>query len=118
FIRVISTCALHFRSPPISRHFQCPSACLKSADIVAKVENRTTSKISQKLIFSRRGHCNTPYRRYEAPWSFWCETMWSLISPRAKRISGPEKMSIVTPKSLLQQYRRKAAIRRDQHVAE
>ena len=27
-------------------------------------------------------------------------------------------MSIVTPKSLLQQYRRKAAIRRDQHVAE
>jgi hypothetical protein len=30
------------------------------ADIVAKVENRTTSKISQKLIFGRRGHCNTP----------------------------------------------------------
>jgi hypothetical protein len=29
-------------------------------DIVAKVENRTTSKISQKLIFGRRGHCNTP----------------------------------------------------------
>jgi hypothetical protein len=27
---------------------------------VAKVENRTTSKISQKLIFGRRGHCNTP----------------------------------------------------------
>jgi hypothetical protein len=27
-------------------------------DIVAKVENRTTSKVSQKLIFGRRGHCN------------------------------------------------------------
>jgi hypothetical protein len=61
------------------------------ADFVAKVENRTTPKISQKLIFSRLHHCNTAKRPYEAPWSVLCGTMWSLISPRAKGISGPEE---------------------------
>jgi hypothetical protein len=30
--------------------------------VVAKVENRTTPKISQKLIVSRLHHCNTPLR--------------------------------------------------------
>jgi len=65
--------------------------CRFLADTVAKVENRTTPKIPQKQIFSRLPHCNTPQRPYEAPWSFLCETMWSLISLRAKRISGPEK---------------------------
>jgi hypothetical protein len=30
------------------------------ADSVAKVENRTTPKISQKLIFRRLHHGNTP----------------------------------------------------------
>src|SRR5947207_5309757 len=61
---------------------------LSTPDRVAKVENRTTPKISQKLIFSRLRRGNTPYRRYDAPWSILCETVWSLISPRAKRISG------------------------------
>jgi hypothetical protein len=36
-------------------------------------------------------HCNAAQRQYEAPWSFLRETMWSLILPRAKGISGPEK---------------------------
>jgi hypothetical protein len=27
----------------------------------------------------------------EGPWSFLCETMWSLTSPRTKRISDPKK---------------------------
>ena len=62
------------------------------ADIVAKVQNRaTTPKISRNLISSRLHRCNTPYRPYEAPWSFLSETMWSPISPRAKRVSGSEK---------------------------
>ena len=30
-------------------------------------------------------------RGYEGPWSFLCETTWSLTSPQAKRISGPIK---------------------------
>ena len=29
--------------------------------------------------------------RYEGPWSFLCETIWSLTSPNSKRISGPKK---------------------------
>ena len=33
------------------------------ADSVAKVENRATPKIPQKLIFSQLRHCNTPQRR-------------------------------------------------------
>jgi hypothetical protein len=61
------------------------------ADIVAKVQNRATPKISRNLISSRLHRCNTPYRPYEAPWSFLSETMWSPISPRAKRVSGSEK---------------------------
>jgi hypothetical protein len=32
-----------------------------------------------------------PWRRYEGPWSFVCETMWCLTSAPAKRISGPKK---------------------------
>jgi hypothetical protein len=34
---------------------------------------------------------NVPWRRYEDPWSFVCETMWSLTSAPANRISGPKK---------------------------
>src|SRR6478672_4334442 len=66
-------------------------ARLIMADIVAKVQNRETPKISRNLISSRLHRCNTPYRPYEAPWSFLSETMWSPISPRAKRVSGSEK---------------------------
>jgi hypothetical protein len=40
------------------------------ADFVAKVENRTTSKIPETLIFSQLRPCNTPWRPYEAQWSF------------------------------------------------
>jgi hypothetical protein len=61
------------------------------ADAVAKVVNRTTPKISRKSIFRRLYLYNVPWRRYEGPWSFVCETMWSLTSAPAKRISGPKK---------------------------
>jgi hypothetical protein len=61
------------------------------ADTVAKVENRTSVKISQKPMFSRLGRCNARQGRYEGPWSFLGKTMWSLTSPRAECISGPEK---------------------------
>ena len=37
------------RSTPVNGHRQAAPACLKSVDIVAKVENRTTLKISRKL---------------------------------------------------------------------
>jgi hypothetical protein len=50
-------------SRPMARFFHnisYPNDVRCSGDIVAKVENRTTSKISQKLIFGRRGYCNTP----------------------------------------------------------
>jgi hypothetical protein len=39
--------------------------CPKSADFVAKVENRTTPKISRKLIFRELQRCA---RRYVGPW--------------------------------------------------
>src|SRR3982074_1458 len=47
------------------------------ANTVAKVVNRTTPKISRKSIFRRLYLYNVPWRRYEGPWSFVCETMWS-----------------------------------------
>jgi hypothetical protein len=63
--------------------------CLLLADIVAKVENRTTLKISRKSIFRLLCRCNAPQRHYQGPWSILGESMWSLMSPHAKRISGP-----------------------------
>ena len=71
---------------------------------VAKVENRATPKISRKLIFRRSAAASLCSADYEGPWSFLCETMWSLTSPRAKRISGSKKFSFVTPKGLFQHY--------------
>jgi hypothetical protein len=64
------------------------AALPKSADIVAKVENRDDPKIPLKSIFRRSCGCKAPQCRYESPWSFLCESMWPLTSPRAKRING------------------------------
>src|SRR5467141_990518 len=61
------------------------------ADFVAKVENRTTLKISRKLIFRRLCCCLAIKHRYEGPWSILDESIWSLTSPRVKRISGSKK---------------------------
>jgi hypothetical protein len=58
------------------------------ADIVAKVENRTTLKISRKLIFRPLCCCVAFRRHYGGPWSILDQPTWSLTSPSAKRISG------------------------------
>src|SRR5216684_2400388 len=58
------------------------------ADIVAKVENRTTLKISRKLIFELLCCCVAFQRPYGDPRSILGETIWSLTSPRVRRISG------------------------------
>src|SRR5271169_3915454 len=60
------------------------------ADIVAKVENRTSRKISRKSIFRRRDSCEALHGRYEGQCSFLYEMMWSLTSRGAGRISGSE----------------------------
>ena len=69
---------------PKSDIAQCP----KSADFVAKVENRTTPKISRKLIFEPLCCCVAFQRHYGGPRSILDETIWSLTSPLVKRISG------------------------------
>jgi transposase-like protein len=43
---------------PESRHYATHSVCPFRADTVAKVENRTTPKISRKLIFRFHNRCN------------------------------------------------------------
>src|SRR5882757_184825 len=58
------------------------------ADIVAKVENRTTLKISRKLIFGLLCCCVAFQRNYGDPRSILGETIRSLTSPRVRRISG------------------------------
>jgi hypothetical protein len=62
------------------------------ADIVAKVENRVTRKISRKLIVGLHRRCVAFQRHYGGPWSFLDETIWSLTSSLVKRISGSEKL--------------------------
>jgi hypothetical protein len=59
-------------------------------DIVAKVENRTTPKISRRSIFRRCCCRKALWGQYEGRWSFLYETTWSPMSPRAKRISDPK----------------------------
>src|SRR6185436_9633741 len=49
---------------------------------VAKVENRTTLKISRKSIFGLLCCCVAFQRRYGGSWSILDETIWSLTSPR------------------------------------
>jgi hypothetical protein len=58
------------------------------SDCVAKVENRTTPKISQKLILGLLCGSVAFQSRQEGPWSILDEAIWSLTSPRVKRISG------------------------------
>jgi hypothetical protein len=60
-------------------------------DCVAKVENRTTLKISRKLIFRLLCCCVAIQRRYEGPWSILDKSIWSLTSPRSIRISSSKK---------------------------
>ena len=64
------------------------------ADIVAKVENRATRKISRKLIFGLLRRCVAFQGRHGGPWSILDETMWSLTPPLAKRISGAKKFRL------------------------
>jgi hypothetical protein len=47
-----------FRFTPESRHAPTAAVCPFRADIVAKVENRTTLKISRKPMFRRFYRCN------------------------------------------------------------
>jgi hypothetical protein len=68
----------------------CDNVC-SWPDSVAKVENRTASKISRKMISRLLYRCKAQRGRYEGPWSFFWQAMWSLTSLSAKRISGPRK---------------------------
>ena len=74
------------------------------ADIVAKVENRATQKISRKSISGPHCCCLACKRHYEGPWSILAKAIWSLTSPRVRRISGSKNFSFVPPKRLFQQY--------------
>jgi hypothetical protein len=65
-----------------------------SLDIVAKVENRATRKISRKLIFGLLRRCVAFQDHHGGPWSILDETMWSLTSPLAKRISGSKNFRL------------------------
>jgi hypothetical protein len=74
--------------PQKSRPRQAIPSCLKCADIVAKVENRSAPKIWRKLILGYLRGCVTFQRHWEGPWLILDETIWSPTSARAKCISG------------------------------
>jgi hypothetical protein len=56
-----------FRLTPVNGHRYAALACQKSADIVAKVENRTALKISRKLNFGLLCCCVAFQRHYGDP---------------------------------------------------
>ena len=59
-----------------------------SPDCVAKLENRTNVKISRKLILRPLRCCVDCQCHYGDPWSILDQSVWSLTSPPARRISG------------------------------
>ena len=71
-------------------------------DCVAKVENRTTPKISQKLIFGLLCDSIAFQSRQEGPWSILEEAIRSLTSPRVKRISGSKNFRSTPQKDFSQ----------------
>ena len=79
------------RSAPNNGHRATTAPCPFRADIVAKVENRATRKISRKLIFGFLRRCVAFQRHYGGPWSILDEVIWSLTSPLVKRVSGSKK---------------------------
>ena len=79
---------LHVRFPLDSDRTADIAVGPVGADSVAKVENRTTLKILRKLIFGHFCCCVAFQRHYGGSWSILDETIWSLTSPRVKRISG------------------------------
>jgi len=76
------------RSRPFSSQARKRSDARFGSDLVAKVENRTTLKISRKLIFGLLCCCVAFQRHYGDPWSILGETIRSLTSPRVRRIGG------------------------------
>src|SRR5215475_8549590 len=67
-------------------------------DAVEKVEKRTTLTISQTVIFELLRCCDALQCQYEGPRSFFRDTMWSLTSPRTKRIGSFRKFRLLPPK--------------------
>jgi hypothetical protein len=66
-----------------------------------KAIGRAFGKPSSSIYFLVAPHGGIrPALRHEGPWSFLCKTMWSLISPRAERISGPENFRSSARKDL------------------
>ena len=65
---------------------------------VAKVENRTTLKISRKSIFGLLCCCFAPQCPYVDPQSILDQTIRSLNSPRVKRTSGSGNFPSTPPK--------------------
>jgi hypothetical protein len=57
----------HVRFAPMTGHRQRDRLCPKGADIVAKVENRTTLKISPKLTLGLLCRCVAFQRDYGGP---------------------------------------------------
>jgi hypothetical protein len=75
--------------------------CPQLADIVAKVENRATQKISRKSISGPHCGCLACKRHYEGPSSILAKAIWSLTSPRVRRISGSKNFRSSPQKAFL-----------------
>jgi hypothetical protein len=79
-------------------HADAAASCPFGADFVAKVENRTTLKISRKLIFELLCCWVAFQRHYGGPRSVLDKTIWSLTSPRVKCISGSRNFRSLSQK--------------------
>ena len=81
----------------MNRHLQSQLACLKGADTVAKVEIRTTRKISRKSSFRPLYRCEALYGRYEGRGRF-CRKRYGPSRRRARSASAVFKIFVLHPK--------------------
>ena len=79
--------------------------CPILADIVARIEHRTTKRISRKSFSRHLCCCIACQRHYGGPRPILDETIWSLTSLRGKRINGSRNFRSTPQNGLLQQYR-------------
>jgi hypothetical protein len=103
------------RCCPDSRHVATAAPCPFSADIVAKVEIRTTLKISRKSIFGLPCSCFGYQCPYGDLWSILDEAIRSLTSLRVKRTSGSKNFPSTPQKDFCNNicHKRKSSV---QHI--
>src|SRR3981189_1512891 len=97
--RVVLSAADHFRSTPVNGHSQDRGACLKSADIVAKVSKDAAANFSPRNETSDNRRSIQPRTLYENRLCVWRAATCPPTSLFNRRVYGAENLSPTSKKT-------------------